>query len=320
MSGRLEGKVAVVTGSGRGIGREVALFMAGEGAKVVVNDPGVNVDGTGGEGGPAKDVVEEIRANGGEAVANTNSVATMEGGESAIQSALDSFGRLDALVCVAGILRDRMIFNMSEDEWDAVIAVHLKGHFATMKPASIIFRQQRYGRIITFSSVSGLTGIGGQSNYGAAKAGIAGLTRVAARDLGRYGVTVNCISPGAATRMTATVPAAADEIRARRGIATTTLRITNELGDRLRTPEMVAPMVAYLASDKAWNINGKVFQVSNGSVSLLSDETPFRSAYRDGKWTLEELALVVPSLMHGMVNPAPPPPELDIPGRPVSAS
>ncbi|MEX1252991.1 MAG: SDR family NAD(P)-dependent oxidoreductase, partial [Dehalococcoidia bacterium] len=202
--GSLEGKVAVITGSGRGIGRGMALLFAQEGAKVVVVDPGVNVDGSGTDAGPADQVVNEIRSAGGEAAPCYESVTTVEGGEKIVQTALDAFGRLDILVNNAGILRDRMIFNMSEEEWDAVIAVHLKGHFCCTKPASIVFRQQRFGRLINFASVSGLVGIAGQANYGAAKSGIAGFTRVVARDLGRYGVTCNAISPGAATRMTAT--------------------------------------------------------------------------------------------------------------------
>ena len=194
---RLEGRTAVVTGAGRGIGREVALALAREGANVVVNDYGVNVDGTQPSEGPAKDVADEIRASGGSAVPNFDTVATVEGGERMVQQALDTFGRLDILINVAGILRDRMIFNMSEEEWDAVIAVHLKGHYCTTKPASVVMRQQRYGRIINFSSISGLGGLPGQANYGAAKAGIAGFTRVVARDLGRYGVTCNAIADDA---------------------------------------------------------------------------------------------------------------------------
>ncbi|MEX2238744.1 MAG: SDR family NAD(P)-dependent oxidoreductase [Dehalococcoidia bacterium] len=317
---RLDGKVAVVTGAGRGIGREVALLLAEEGAKVVVNDPGVNVDGTGNDGGPADQVVAEIKAAGGDAVGNYESVATMDGGEAIIQMAMDSYGRLDILITPAGILRDRMIFNMAEEEWDAVIAVHLKGHFSVIKPASIIFRQQRYGRIITFSSVSGLTGIAGQANYGAAKAGIAGLTRVAARDLGKYGVTVNCIAPGAATRMTATVPTAARTMNAQRGIVNTLpQRVASDLAESLRTPDLVAPMVVYLATDKAWNINGQIFHVAGGNVSLAMEERPYRSLIKEGKWTVEELAIAVPTLMQATVNPAPPPPDLDLPGRPVAA-
>jgi NAD(P)-dependent dehydrogenase (short-subunit alcohol dehydrogenase family) len=207
-----------VTGAGRGIGRGIALLLAEEGAKVVVNDYGVAVDGTQPSEGPAFQVVEEIKKKGGEAVPNVDTVATIQGGESIIQTAMDTYGRLDILINVAGILRDRMVFNMTEEEWDAVIAVHLKGTFATTKPASIIFRQQRSGRIINYSSGSGLTGNPGQANYGAAKSAIAGFSRVVARDLGRYGVTCNYIAPGASTRMTATVSDQSRQLRARAGI------------------------------------------------------------------------------------------------------
>jgi NAD(P)-dependent dehydrogenase (short-subunit alcohol dehydrogenase family) len=319
MGNRLEGKVAVVTGAGRGIGRGIALLMAQEGARVVVNDYGVNVDGTQPSEGPAAEVAEEIRKLGGQAVPNFDTVATVEGGERIIKQALDSFGRLDILVNVAGILRDRMIFNMTPEEWDAVIAVHLKGHFCTTKPASIIFRQQRYGRIINFSSTSGLIGNAGQANYGAAKAGIAGFTRVVARDLGRYGVTCNYIAPAAATRMTATVSQQARELRQRAGIATATTP-QGEAGPQplqLREPEMVAPMVVYLASDAAWNINGQGFLVAGGQISLLHQPLPYRTIFKPGMWTLEELERDVPTqLLAGIPNPAPPAPELDIPGRP----
>src|SRR5688572_11381598 len=218
MANLLDGKVIAMTGAGRGIGRECALLAASEGARVVVNDPGVNPDGSGTDSGPAQQVVDEIKKMGGDAVANLSDVSTMDGGESVIKTALDTYGRLDGLINLAAILRDRMVFNMNEQEWDDVIRVDLKGHFTTLKPASVLMRQQRYGRIVNFSSVSGLQGNSGQANYGAAKAGVAGLTRVAARDLGRYGVTVNCIAPGAATRLTATVPTEARNIRAARGI------------------------------------------------------------------------------------------------------
>ena len=191
----LRDKVAIVTGSGRGVGRGVAKLMAAEGAKVVVVDPGVNVDGSGFDQSIAETVVAEIRDEGGTAVACTESVATMEGGERIVQTAVDNYGRLDIVVTCAGILRDRMIFNMTEQEWDDVIAVHLKGTFTVVKHACILFRQQRSGRIITFSSQSGLVGNSGQANYGAAKSGIAGFTKVVAKDMGRYGATANSIAP-----------------------------------------------------------------------------------------------------------------------------
>jgi len=322
----LEGKVIAMTGAGRGIGRECALLAASEGARVIVNDPGVNPDGSGTDSGPAAQVVEEIKKAGGEAVANFADVSTMEGGESVIRTALDTYGRLDGLINLAAILRDRMVFNLTEEEWDDVIRVDLKGHFTTLKPAAVLMRQQRYGRIVNYSSVSGLQGNSGQANYGAAKAGVAGLTRVAARDLGRYGVTVNCIAPGAATRLTATVPSSARELRARSGIsggggpapaAGASTPPPPPADDPMRSPGMVAPMTVYLLLDEAWNINGRIFQVSGGHVGLLQDMyPPFKNIFKNGRWTLDELRTVVPAqLMNGVVNPAPPPADLTIPGR-----
>ena len=320
MAGRLAGKTAIVTGAGRGIGRSVALLLASEGANVVVNDYGVAVDGVEPSAGPAAEVVEEITSAGGKAVANADTVATVEGGEGIVQAAVDSFGQLDILINVAGILRDRMIFNMTEEEWDAVIAVHLKGHYCTTKPAAILMRQQRYGRIVNFSSGSGLNGNPGQANYGAAKAGIAGFTRVVARDLGRYGVTCNAISPGAATRMTQSVTETSRQLRARAGIQTSAAPAQGAL-PAMREPEYVAPMTAYLCTDEAWDVNGKVFAVSGGAVSLLHEEVPMRTITKDGKWTVDELRELVPTrLMRGLPNPAPPPPDLELPGRPVPAT
>jgi len=200
---------------------------------------------------------------------------------------------------------------MAEEEWDDVIRVHLKGHFACTKPAAILMRQQRYGRIINFSSVSGLIGNAGQANYGAAKSGVAGLTRVVARDLGRYGITCNAIAPGAATRMTASVTDQARALRSRAGIAGPAQQAPS------RDPEMVAPMAAYLASDDAWNINGWVFHVAGGTVSLAFHPTAQRTIWKPDMWTVDELIEVVPNqLLAGIPNPAPPPPDLDIPGRP----
>jgi NAD(P)-dependent dehydrogenase (short-subunit alcohol dehydrogenase family) len=323
MGNLLEGKVIAMTGAGRGIGRECALLAASEGARVVVNDPGVNPDGSGHDDGPAAQVVEEIRKLGGEATANFADVSTMEGGESVIRTALDTWGRLDGLINLAAILRDRMVFNLTEEEWDDVIRVDLKGHFTTIKPAAVLMRQQRYGRIVNYSSVSGLQGNSGQANYGAAKAGVAGLTRVAARDLGRYGVTVNCIAPGASTRLTATVPQAARDLRAQRGIAAAggppqaAANRAAEEAAAMRGPDMVAPMTIYLLLDEAWNINGRIFQVAGGHVGLLADlYPPFRNIYKHGKWTLDELRMLVPTqLMAGIQNPAPPPDDIKIPGR-----
>jgi NAD(P)-dependent dehydrogenase (short-subunit alcohol dehydrogenase family) len=319
MAGLLEGKVIALTGAGRGIGRECALLAASEGARVIVNDPGVNPDGSGHDDGPAAQVVEEITKAGGQAVGNFADVSSMDGGESVIRQALDTWGRLDGLVNLAAVLRDRMVFNMTEQEWDDVIRIDLKGHFTTLKPAAVLMRQQRYGRIVNYSSVSGLQGNSGQANYGAAKAGVAGLTRVAARDLGRYGVTVNCIAPGASTRLTATVPDSAREIRASRGVAGNAppAQRAAEEAANLRGPDMVAPMTVYLLLDEAWNINGRIFQVSGGHVGLLQDMyPPFRNIYKHGKWTLDELRNLVPTqLMQGVQNPAPPAEDLQVPGR-----
>ncbi len=318
--GALEGKVAVVTGSGRGIGRGIALLFAREGARVVVNDPGVNTDGSGHDNGPADQVVAEIKAAGGTAVANYDSVAQAEGGERIITTAVDALGHIDILVNNAGILRDRMIFNMSEQEWDDVIAVHLKGHFNCTKPASILMRQQRYGRIVNFSSTSGIIGNPGQANYGAAKSGVAGFTRVVAKDLGRYGVTCNAIAPGALTRMTQAVPDAARELRARAGITGAAANRPPAV-PQLRDPEYIAPMVAYLCTDDAWNINGQIFHVAGGNVGLAHHPTPMRTLWKPAMWTLDELAVAVPhQLMTGIPNPAPPPPDLAVPGRTVDTA
>ena len=303
MGDLLKDKVAVVTGSGRGIGRGIALLLAEEGAKVVVNDLGGSVDGEGASNTPAQEVVNEIKAKGGDAVANGDSVATMEGGENIIKTALDNFGKLDIVVAVAGILRDRMLFNMTEEEWDAVIAVHLKGTFSVVKPASILFRQQRSGKIIAFSSTSGLYGNSGQANYGAAKDGIAGLIRGIARDLGRYGVTANAISPGADSRMTQSVPQSARDIRAASGIEAQSAVTPLELN---RDPEDVAPMVTWLVSDEANDVNGQVFHCQGGQISLMSNPYEERTLRKVGRWSVEEIdAMFAGTLGMDMVNPAP---------------
>ena len=299
-------KVAIVTGSGRGIGRGIAMEMAAEGAKVVIVDPGVNVDGTGQDHSVAAQVAEEIRVAGGEAVPCMESVTTMEGGEKIIQTAVDNFGRLDIVVTCAGILRDRMVFNMTEQEWDDVIAVHLKGTFTVVKHACILFRQQRSGRIITFSSESGLVGNSGQANYGAAKSGIAGFTKVVAKDMGRYGVTANAIAPRANTRMIGDIPDSAAEIRARSGVAA----IPGEDTLTELDPTHIAPFICYLASDYAQNVNGQTFLVYGDTVSLMSQPRPERSIYEpSGHWDMETLApLARDVLTRGIVNPAPPAP------------
>jgi NAD(P)-dependent dehydrogenase (short-subunit alcohol dehydrogenase family) len=252
--------------------------MAAEGAKVVVNDLGVNVDGTGAASGPADEVVEAIRKAGGSAAANHDNVADHDAAEQIIRQALNEFGRLDILVNVAGILRDRMVFNMAEEEWDAVIAVHLKGTFNTTKFASIYWRQAREGhyRLINFTSGSGLHGAPGQPNYAAAKLGIVGFTYSCANALGRYGVTANCIAPGAATRMVAAIP----EERAR-GMG------VRQAGDEM-SPDNVAPAVVYLASEQSDWLSGRVIGAAGYRISLYSNPEVIREIQSTGPWSLDD--------------------------------
>jgi NAD(P)-dependent dehydrogenase (short-subunit alcohol dehydrogenase family) len=305
----LQGKVAVVTGAGRGIGRGVALALAAAGAKVVVNDYGVDLHGQAPTAGPAFDVVAEIAHAGGaaagDAVANSDSVATWSGGANIINTAVQRFGHIDILVTCAGILRDRMIFNMSEDDFNSVLAVHLQGTFNCIRHAAPLMRQQRSGRIITFSSGSGLFGNPGQANYGSAKAAISGLTKVVARDLGQYGVTCNSICPVAATRMTLTDEVIkARELRKQQGIIREE-RALAQLEDL--KPEDVAPMVVFLASDYAATVNGQFFLCAGASISLVSLPRAVKTIFKpDARWTLDELDDVVPvTLAEGLVNPAP---------------
>lgn len=310
MAGRLEGRVAIVTGAGRGIGRGEALLLAGEGAKVVVNDLGGGPAGGGADQSPADAVAAEIRDAGGEAVANYDSVADMEGGERIVRTAIDAFGRLDILVNNAGILRDRMVFNMSEAEWDSVIDVHLKGHFATTKHAGIVFRQQRSGRIVNTSSESGLGNMG-QANYAAAKEGIVGLTRTCALDLGRYGATVNAIRPRAGTRLT--LSPEMEEARARRQAAREQRGETEAAqaatGIDALDPDLVAPLVVYLCTDAAANVNGRDFLVGGDEISLMSLPARERTIQREGGWTLDAIERVFPrTLGAGLTNPATPGP------------
>jgi NAD(P)-dependent dehydrogenase (short-subunit alcohol dehydrogenase family) len=304
----LRGKVAVVTGAGRGIGRGVALELADQGAAVVVNDYGVGLDGREPTSEPAEAVVAEIRAAGGEAVANAQSVAGWDSSKQIIDQAVERFGRLDVVVTCAGFLRDRMIFNMNEEEWDAVVGVHLKGTFNCVRHAAPLMRAQRGGRLITFSSGAGMFGNPGQANYGAAKAGISGMTKVVARDLGRYGVTANSICPVAATRMTMTeATLKAREIRKQQGIVReeSALRQLENL-----LPEDVAPLVAFLASDHAATVNGQIFLCAGTSYSLLSLPRAEKTLYKEGRWTLDELDELVPQgLTEGLANPAPPKPK-----------
>jgi NAD(P)-dependent dehydrogenase (short-subunit alcohol dehydrogenase family) len=288
--GMLDAKVAIITGAGRGIGRGEALLFAEEGARVVVNDLGGEWDGTGADPRAASQVVEEIRAAGGEAVAHFEDVSEEAGAESLIRTALETWGRLDVVVNNAGILRDRMVFNMAAEEWDAVMKVHLRGHFLVTRAACQHWRErskaghQVSGRIINTSSTSGILGNAGQSNYGAAKAGIAAFSYIVAMEMQRYGVTVNAVAPGARTRLTEktfgalTVPAGEFDALA---------------------PENVAPMVAYLASDAAADITGQVFYVQGGLVQLYQGWTPVAEIQKDERWIPSELAARVGELFEG---------------------
>jgi NAD(P)-dependent dehydrogenase (short-subunit alcohol dehydrogenase family) len=269
----LEGKVAIVTGSGRGIGRALALGLAREGASVVINDIGCEVDGRGGAEDPAAQVVKEIAALGRKAVPNYDSVASWNGAEAIVKTAVDSFGRLDILVNNAGIVRDRSIAKMSEEDFDAVIAVHLKGSFNCGRHAIPIMREQNFGRIVNITSSAGLRGNFGQSNYGAAKAGIMGLTFVWSIELGRYGITVNALAPAGLTRMVGTIPG-----------------YENKEPPPEMNAELNGPLVAFLASDKAAHVNGQIFGRRGYAYTLFQHPRPIAALYKPGGMTAEEIA------------------------------
>ena len=276
--GMLDGRVVVLTGSGRGIGAATAKLLAAEGASVVVNDLGVALDGTEGNVGPAQELVNEITSAGGAAVANTDDISDYEASGNLIQQAISEFGKLDVVINVAGILRDRMIFNLSPEDWQSVLNVHLNGTFNTSKHASVYWREQRnaeaQNRIINFTSVSGQFGAPGQPNYAAAKMGIIGLTYSCANALGRYGVTSNAISPAAATRMLGSIP---DERR--KG---------SQDADAM-SPDHVARVVTYIASDRSGWLNGQVIGSSGSKVTLYNKPAALQELISVPKWDLEEL-------------------------------
>jgi NAD(P)-dependent dehydrogenase (short-subunit alcohol dehydrogenase family) len=282
--GALDGRVAIITGAGRGIGREHALLFAAEGAKVVVNDLGGSADGTGGDQTPAEQVVSEIQAMGGEAVANGDDISSWEGGQRLVNAAIEAFGDLDILVNNAGILRDRVLVNMTEEEWDAVVKVHMKGHFVPTRWAAAYWREQTKAgiekprNVVHTSSTSGLFSNPGQANYGAAKSGIATFSQICAKELVRYGVKSNCIAPAARTRLTEATPGLGDIVAAPKDAG------AFDVWD----PANISPLVAYLASaDCAFN--GETFFVQGGKVSRVASWAFAESVERDGRWDVAGL-------------------------------
>ncbi len=288
--GLLDGKTALVTGAGRGIGRGIAIALAKAGAKVVVNDLGTGLDGEGVATGPAAKVVDEIAKAGGTAVANYNSVADFAQATEMVEQAIKALGRLDILVNVAGILRDRMIFNMSKEEWDAVLAVHLDGTFFCTRAASIAMREQKAGRIISMSSVSAL-GAPGQPNYGAAKAGIIGLTWSTANAMAKYNVTANAIMPSGATRMIDSTP------RGQKIFEETGKWPSEQAVGTERDPDNVAPLVVFLASDAAARVTGQVFHSFGYGYALMAQPQPIRRLEADRRLDPEELVKLFPDTL-----------------------
>ncbi|GAA0523237.1 MULTISPECIES: SDR family oxidoreductase [Streptomyces] len=292
------GRVAVVTGAGRGLGRAHALALAAEGAKVVVNDLGVGLDGAAETDGPAQRVVDEIRALGGEAVAHGGDIATTDGAASLITTALEAFGRLDTLVNNAGFLRDRMLVNLGEDDWDAVIRVHLKGHFLPLRHAAAHWRAEAKGgrtpqaRVVNTSSGAGLLGSVGQGNYSAAKAGIIGLTLVAAAEMDRYGVQINAIAPAARTRMTEHTFAE-------------TMAAPGEGGFDAMAPENVSPLVVWLGSAASTGVTGRVFEVEGGRITVMEGWRPGPTADKGARWSPAEAGEAALGLLAASETPQP---------------
>ncbi|MFD3695979.1 SDR family oxidoreductase [Streptomyces sp. NPDC058646] len=296
--GMAEGRVVVVTGAGRGLGRAHALAFAAEGAKVVVNDLGVGLDGAPGTDGPAQRVVAEIQARGGEAVAHGGDIATGEGAASLVECAVTRFGRLDTLVNNAGFLRDRMLVNLDEEDWDAVMRVHLKGHFLPLRSAAAWWRAEAKAgrpvaaRVVNTSSGAGLLGSVGQGNYSAAKAGILGMTLVAAAEMGRYGVQVNAIAPAARTRMTERTFAE-------------TMAAPQEGGFDAMAPENVSPLVVWLGSEGSAGVTGRVFEVEGGRITVMEGWRPGPTADREARWTPAEAGEAAVKLLASSPPPLP---------------
>ncbi|TAK41735.1 MAG: SDR family NAD(P)-dependent oxidoreductase [Betaproteobacteria bacterium] len=287
----LKDKVVVVTGAGGGIGRDFALAMAAHGARVVVNDIGASVSGEGRDTGPAQKVADEIQARGGHAVANTDSVAGWESANRIVQTAIDAFGRIDAVVNNAGILRDRFFFNLSPEDWKAVIDVHLNGTFYVSRAAAPYFKHQNAGRYISMTSTSGLIGNLGQANYAAAKLGIAALSKSMALDMAKYRVTANCIAPFAWSRMIGTIPADTPQQQARL--------------EKLKRMESakIAPLAVYLASDAAQAVSGQIFAVRANEIFLMSQNRPLRSVHRAEGWTPEAIGEIAVPAMRAQFYP-----------------
>lgn len=291
--GMLAGKVAVVTGAGRGIGREIALGMAAQGAAVVVNDLGVALDGIGVDETPAQQTVNDILALGGRAVANFGSVAEWESAQSIVDSAIENFGRIDIVMNNAGILRDTIFHKMSPSEWDAVIKVHLYGSFNVSRAAATHFRDQGYGAFVHMVSTSGLIGSIGQANYAAAKLGIAGLSRSIAMDMNRFGVRSNCISPSAFSRMIESVPGSSPEEK----------EAAMEKRRQTTRPDQIAPLAVFLASDAAADISGQIFGARGNEIYLYNQPRPIRTLHRGDGWTPEALAAQLPNAWKSSLTP-----------------
>lgn len=276
MSQMLEEKVVLVTGAGRGIGREMALMMAAHGARVVVNDPGVSLEGRDESAAPATEVVRDIRAAGGEAVADFGSVADADAARAMVERAVDTFGKIDIVVNNAGILRDVIFHKMTFDDWDSVIKVHLYGSFNVSRAAADHFRRQESGTFVHMTSTSGLVGNPGQANYSAAKMGIIGLSKSLALDMRKFNVRSNCISPFAWSRMVGSIPNTPDQEARLAGL-------------RMLTPDKIAPVAVFLASDQSAEVNGQIFAVRGNEIFLMSQPRPLRSVHRSEGWTPETL-------------------------------